>query len=152
MQGNFLSTDNTQSYAVLIKYCVLGIFLLQVVSYFFYKNLTFTLTQFYFTFHTGFSGQRFYDDWFQTLYNVIFTSLPVIFVGLLDKVCLSFYFTDVDLQTFDVRMLLLKLAQYLANKLFCYAKFSYFQFLLVYSFRMSVLPFPRSILHYIRRG
>lgn len=115
MQGNFLSTDNTQSYAVLIKYCVLGIFLLQVVSYFFYKNLTFTLTQFYFTFHTGFSGQRFYDDWFQTLYNVIFTSLPVIFVGLLDKVCLSFYFSDVDLQTFDVHMLLLKLAQYLAN-------------------------------------
>ncbi|KAL1807211.1 hypothetical protein ACET3Z_030279 [Daucus carota] len=57
----------------------------KVVSYFFYKNLTFTLTQFYFTFHTGFSGQRFYDDWFQTLYNVIFTSLPVIFVGLLDK-------------------------------------------------------------------
>ncbi|KAK1365815.1 Phospholipid-transporting ATPase [Heracleum sosnowskyi] len=57
----------------------------KVVSYFFYKNLTFTLTQFYFTFQTGFSGQRFYDDWFQTLYNVIFTSLPVIFVGLLDK-------------------------------------------------------------------
>ncbi|KAK1358988.1 hypothetical protein POM88_043462 [Heracleum sosnowskyi] len=57
----------------------------KVVSYFFYKNLTFTLTQFYFTFQTGFSGQRFYDDWFQTLYNVIFTSLPVIFVGLLNK-------------------------------------------------------------------
>ncbi|KAK1382099.1 P-type ATPase, subfamily IV [Heracleum sosnowskyi] len=57
----------------------------KVVSYFFYKNLTFTLTQFYFTFQTGFSGQRFYDDWFQTLYNVIFTSLHVIFVGLLDK-------------------------------------------------------------------
>ena len=54
--------------------------------YFFYKNLTFTLTQFWFTFQTGFSGQRFYDDWFQSLYNVIFTALPVIFVGLFDKV------------------------------------------------------------------
>ncbi|KAK1382522.1 P-type ATPase, subfamily IV [Heracleum sosnowskyi] len=63
----------------------------KVVSYFFYKNLTFTLTQFYFTFQTGFSGQRFYDDWFQTLYNVIFTSLPVIFVGLLDKDVSAFF-------------------------------------------------------------
>lgn len=57
----------------------------KVVTYFFYKNLTFTLTQFWFTFQTGFSGQRFYDDWFQSLYNVIFTALPVIMVGLFDK-------------------------------------------------------------------
>ncbi|KAJ7943556.1 Phospholipid-transporting ATPase [Quillaja saponaria] len=57
----------------------------KVVTYFFYKNLTFALTQFWFTFQTGFSGQRFYDDWFQSLYNVIFTALPVIIVGLFDK-------------------------------------------------------------------
>ncbi|CAM8884390.1 unnamed protein product [Rhodiola kirilowii] len=57
----------------------------KVVSYFFYKNLAFTLTQFWFTFQTGFSGQRFYDDWYQSLYNVIFTTLPVIMVGLFDK-------------------------------------------------------------------
>ncbi|KAK8938004.1 Phospholipid-transporting ATPase 3 [Platanthera guangdongensis] len=59
--------------------------LCKVITYFFYKNLTFTLTQFWFTFHTGFSGQRYYDDWFQSLYNVIFTALPVIIVGLFDK-------------------------------------------------------------------
>ncbi|KAG6514612.1 hypothetical protein ZIOFF_024980 [Zingiber officinale] len=58
---------------------------MQVITYFFYKNLTFTLTQFWFTFHTGFSGQRFYDDWFQSLYNVNFTALPVIILGLFDK-------------------------------------------------------------------
>ncbi|KAG6396532.1 hypothetical protein SASPL_142683 [Salvia splendens] len=57
----------------------------KVVTYFFYKNLTFTLTQFWFTFETGFSGQRLYDDWFQSLYNVIFTALPVIIIGLFDK-------------------------------------------------------------------
>ncbi|GAA0155851.1 primary active transporter [Lithospermum erythrorhizon] len=57
----------------------------KVVTYFFYKNLTFTLTQFWFTFQTGFSGQRFYDDWYQSLYNVIFTSFPVIIMGLFDK-------------------------------------------------------------------
>ncbi len=59
----------------------------QVVAYFFYKNLAFTLTQFWFTLYTGFSGQRFYDDWFQSLYNVLFTALPVIVVGIFDKVC-----------------------------------------------------------------
>ncbi|CAM8938245.1 unnamed protein product [Rhodiola kirilowii] len=57
----------------------------KVVTYFFYKNLAFTLTQFWFTFQTGFSGQRFYDDWYQSLYNVLFTTLPVIIVGLFDK-------------------------------------------------------------------
>ncbi|XP_043724478.1 phospholipid-transporting ATPase 3-like isoform X2 [Telopea speciosissima] len=57
----------------------------KVVTYFFYKNLTFTLTQFWFTFQAGFSGQRFYDDWFQSLFNVIFTALPVIILGLFDK-------------------------------------------------------------------
>lgn len=57
----------------------------KVVMYFFYKNLTFTLTQFWFTFRTGFSGQRFYDDWFQSLFNVVFTALPVIVLGLFEK-------------------------------------------------------------------
>eukprot|EP00250_Pteridium_aquilinum_P005611 c15683_g1_i1 orf=163-3783(+) len=57
----------------------------KVVSYFFYKNLAFTLTQFWFNLYTGFAGQRFYDDWFQSLYNVVFTALPVIIVGIFDK-------------------------------------------------------------------
>ncbi|XP_047319881.1 phospholipid-transporting ATPase 3-like [Impatiens glandulifera] len=57
----------------------------KVVTYFFYKNLTLTLIQFWFTFQTGYSGQRFYDDWFQSLYNVIFTSVPVLVLGLFDK-------------------------------------------------------------------
>ncbi|CAI0379543.1 unnamed protein product [Linum tenue] len=57
----------------------------KVITYFFYKNLTFTLTQFWFTFHTGFSGQRFYDDWFQSLYNVIFTALPDVSAALSKK-------------------------------------------------------------------
>jgi phospholipid-transporting ATPase len=66
----------------------------KVVMYFFYKNLTFTLTQFWFTFRTGFSGQRFYDDWFQSLFNVVFTALPVIVLGLFEKVLafLDLYF------------------------------------------------------------
>ncbi|XP_047318643.1 phospholipid-transporting ATPase 3-like isoform X2 [Impatiens glandulifera] len=57
----------------------------KVVTYFFYKNLTLTLIQFWFTFQTGYSGQRFYDDWSQSLFNVIFTSVPVLVLGLFDK-------------------------------------------------------------------
>ncbi|KAL9268042.1 Phospholipid-transporting ATPase 3-like protein [Drosera capensis] len=57
----------------------------KVVLYFFYKNFTFTLTQLWFTFQDGFSGQRFYDDWYQAFYNVFFTSLPVLMLGLFDK-------------------------------------------------------------------
>ncbi|CAM6024297.1 unnamed protein product [Sphagnum balticum] len=33
----------------------------------------------------GYSVQRFYDDWFQSLYNVVFTALPVFAVGIFDK-------------------------------------------------------------------
>ncbi|KAF8019188.1 hypothetical protein BT93_G0005 [Corymbia citriodora subsp. variegata] len=62
-----------------------GFLSLQVITYFFYKNLTFTLTQFWFTFQAGFSGQKFYHDWFDSLYNVVFTSLPVIVFGLFEK-------------------------------------------------------------------
>ncbi|XP_057542331.1 phospholipid-transporting ATPase 3-like isoform X4 [Amaranthus tricolor] len=57
----------------------------KVVTYFFYKNLTFTLTQFWFTLQAGFSGQRYYDDWFQAFYNVFFTSVPVLMLGLFEK-------------------------------------------------------------------
>ncbi len=35
--------------------------------YFFYKNMAYTLTQFWFNLFTAYSGQRFYDDWYQVL-------------------------------------------------------------------------------------
>lgn len=53
--------------------------------YFFYKNMTYTLTQFWFNIYASYSGQRLYDDWYQAFYNLLFTSLPVIVVGLLDQ-------------------------------------------------------------------
>ena len=54
-------------------------------SYFFYKNMTYTLTQFWFNLYALNSGQRLYDDWYQAFYNLLFTSLPVIVAGLLDQ-------------------------------------------------------------------
>lgn len=39
--------------------------------YFFYKNTVYTFTQFWFNLQTGFSGQRFYEDWYQSFYNLV---------------------------------------------------------------------------------
>lgn len=44
-----------------------------------------TLTQFWFNCFACFSGQKLFDDWYQTLFNLVFTALPVIVIGLLDQ-------------------------------------------------------------------
>ncbi|KAJ6801000.1 putative phospholipid-transporting ATPase 4 [Iris pallida] len=67
----------------------------QMICYFFYKNIAFGLTIFYFEAYTGFSGQSVYDDWYMLLFNVILTSLPVISLGVFEQdvsseVCLQF--------------------------------------------------------------
>ncbi|CAA6666143.1 unnamed protein product [Spirodela intermedia] len=67
----------------------------QMICYFFYKNIAFGLTLFYFEAYTGFSGQSVYDDWYMLLFNVILTSLPVISLGVFEQdvsseVCLQF--------------------------------------------------------------
>ena len=54
-------------------------------SYFFYKNAVYTLTQFWFNMATGYSAQRLYDDWHQSLFNLVFTCAPVVAAGLLDR-------------------------------------------------------------------
>ncbi|XP_043930717.1 phospholipid-transporting ATPase IC isoform X2 [Protopterus annectens] len=55
------------------------------LQYFFYKNFSFTLVHFWYSFFNGFSAQTVYESWFITLYNVLYTSLPVLLVGLLDQ-------------------------------------------------------------------
>jgi phospholipid-translocating ATPase len=72
------------------------------ICYFFYKNITFGLTLFYFEAYASFSGQVLYNDWYSSLFNVLFTSLPVIALGVFEqdvssRVCLQvcalgFYF------------------------------------------------------------
>ncbi|XP_069480865.1 probable phospholipid-transporting ATPase IM [Ambystoma mexicanum] len=53
--------------------------------YFFYKNFAFTLVHFWFAFFSGFSAQTVYDPWFITLFNIVYTSLPVLAMGLFDQ-------------------------------------------------------------------
>ena len=56
----------------------------QCISYFFYKNFVFTFVQFVFGFYCNFTGQTIIDDWFITLFNLLFTSLPLGARALLD--------------------------------------------------------------------
>eukprot|EP00250_Pteridium_aquilinum_P014698 c22146_g1_i1 orf=313-3942(-) len=56
-----------------------------MICYFFYKNIHFGFTLFYFEAHASFSGQAAYNDWYMSLFNVFFTSLPVIALGVLDQ-------------------------------------------------------------------
>ncbi|XP_042502639.1 putative phospholipid-transporting ATPase 9 [Macadamia integrifolia] len=66
-----------------------------MICYFFYKNIMFGFTLFLFEAYSSFSAQAAYNDWFMSLYNVFFTSLPVIALGVFDqdvsaRFCLQF--------------------------------------------------------------
>ncbi|XP_073221218.1 putative phospholipid-transporting ATPase 9 isoform X2 [Cicer arietinum] len=66
-----------------------------MICYFFYKNITFGFTLFLYEVNASFSGQAEYNDWFLSLYNVFFSSLPVIALGVFDqdvsaRYCLKF--------------------------------------------------------------
>jgi len=56
----------------------------ELILYFFYKNACFTLPQMYFGFWCFFSGQTFYDDWYISMYNLFFTSIPLLFKALFE--------------------------------------------------------------------
>ncbi|XP_013788073.1 phospholipid-transporting ATPase ID-like [Limulus polyphemus] len=52
------------------------------LRYFFYKNFAFTLCHFWFAFFCGFSAQTLFDPVFISFYNVFYTSLPVLALGI----------------------------------------------------------------------
>ncbi len=49
----------------------------EMILYFFFKNFVFTIPHFFYGFYNKFSGQTVYDDWFISLYNMIFTAVPL---------------------------------------------------------------------------
>jgi len=57
----------------------------EMILYFFYKNMLFTLPQFFFAFINGFSGTTIYDDYYVTTYNLVFTALPLLVKAVLEK-------------------------------------------------------------------
>jgi phospholipid-translocating ATPase len=55
------------------------------ICYFFYKNIHFGFTLFYYEAYAAFSAQPVYNDWYMSVFNVFFTSLPVIALGVLEQ-------------------------------------------------------------------
>lgn len=47
--------------------------------------MLFTLPQFYISFFCGWSAQTVFDDWYIALYNLIFTSSPLVIRAVLEQ-------------------------------------------------------------------
>ncbi|XP_055916558.1 phospholipid-transporting ATPase VB isoform X1 [Eupeodes corollae] len=59
--------------------------LARMILYFFYKNAAFVFLLFWFQLFCGFSGSVMIDQMYLMLYNLIFTSLPPLAIGVYDK-------------------------------------------------------------------
>ncbi|XP_070615769.1 phospholipid-transporting ATPase VD [Erythrolamprus reginae] len=59
--------------------------LANMILYFFYKNLAYVNLLFWYQFFCGFSGTPMIDYWSLIFFNLLFTSLPPIIYGVLDK-------------------------------------------------------------------
>ncbi|XP_051473590.1 phospholipid-transporting ATPase VD isoform X3 [Apus apus] len=59
--------------------------LTNMVLYFFYKNVAYVNLLFWYQFFCGFSGTSMTDFWILILFNLLFTSVPPIIYGVLDK-------------------------------------------------------------------
>jgi magnesium-transporting ATPase (P-type) len=64
----------------------------ELILYFFYKNVIFTIPQVYFAYVSDFSAQTVFDDWYISFYNLFFTSLPIIIRSIFE--------TDMDWQVY----------------------------------------------------
>jgi phospholipid-translocating P-type ATPase (flippase) len=79
----------------------------EMILYFFFKNFLFSINHFYFAFYNNASGQTVIDDWFISLFNLVFTSCPLAARAILDH----------DLKPDDGKMIRLLLPYlYLENK------------------------------------
>jgi len=55
-----------------------------LVQYSFYKNLVYSLVQVYFCFYNAYSGQTIFDSWVLIFFNMAFTFLPPMIMGMFD--------------------------------------------------------------------
>ncbi|KAM3567517.1 hypothetical protein VYU27_010341, partial [Nannochloropsis oceanica] len=56
-----------------------------IVAYIFYKNIFQAVAQFFFAFCNSFSGQKYFTEGSIQLYNVLFTTLPLLLLGIWDR-------------------------------------------------------------------
>lgn len=59
--------------------------LARLIKYSFYKNITFAFVLFYYQFYNGFSGQALVDSITAAVFNVVFTSFPILLFSILDR-------------------------------------------------------------------
>jgi phospholipid-transporting ATPase len=57
----------------------------KVILYSFYKNIALYMTQFWYSFQNAFSGEVIYESWTLSFYNVLFTLLPPLVMGIFDQ-------------------------------------------------------------------
>ncbi|AEO57745.1 hypothetical protein MYCTH_2304292 [Thermothelomyces thermophilus ATCC 42464] len=57
----------------------------KAILFSFYKNITLYLTQFWYVFQNVFSGEVIYESWTLSFYNVFYTVLPPLALGILDQ-------------------------------------------------------------------
>lgn len=56
-----------------------------MILYSFYKNICLYLIELWFAIYSAFSGQTIFERWTIGLFNVAFTALPPIMIGLFDR-------------------------------------------------------------------
>jgi len=56
-----------------------------LICYMFYKNVFMSIAQFWFNFNCGFSGQKYYEEGLIQLYNLAFTSFPILLLAVYDR-------------------------------------------------------------------
>jgi len=57
----------------------------KLILFSFYKNIVLYMTQFWFSFFNNFSGQIANESWTLSFYNVLFTVLPPLVIGIFDQ-------------------------------------------------------------------
>ncbi|ELK19322.1 Putative phospholipid-transporting ATPase IK [Pteropus alecto] len=55
------------------------------LRYFIYKTVASMMVQIWFAFYNGFTAQPLYEGWFLALYNLLYTTLPVLYIGLFEQ-------------------------------------------------------------------
>ncbi|KAG8519165.1 Phospholipid-transporting ATPase IK [Galemys pyrenaicus] len=55
------------------------------LRYFIYKTIASMMGQVWFAFYSGFSAQPLYEGWFLALFNLLYSTLPVLFIGLFEQ-------------------------------------------------------------------
>ncbi|XP_040096073.1 phospholipid-transporting ATPase IK isoform X2 [Oryx dammah] len=55
------------------------------LRFFLYKTLASMMVQIWFAFYSGFTAQALYEGWFLALFNLVYSTLPVLYIGLFEQ-------------------------------------------------------------------